>query len=196
MYISPNFIKAYQTPDYDLSACFYNADEQRSHVLRMDTPYRSSLFQITDRLEHSFDDTAFANELYRQVLFLEFMIQLNRSALKDHVKYLDTNLVNTKIQDIIHYINQNLTSDLSVDLLAQKFYISKYHMMRLFKAETGCTVYSYIKEKRLLLAKDLLRAGRTVMQVCFDCGFKDYSTFSRAYKKMYGESPRQSIHPF
>ena len=69
------------------------------------------------------------------------------------------------------------------------FYISKYYMMRLFKQETGYTLGHYISQKRLLLAKELLSSGVSVTQACFDCGFKDYSTFSRAYKQLFDETP-------
>ena len=63
-------------------------------------------------------------------------------------------------------------------------------MMRLFKQETGYTIGNYISSKRLLLAKELILSGMPATQACFDCGYKDYSTFSRAYKKNFGKSPR------
>ena len=66
-------------------------------------------------------------------------------------------------------------------------------MMRLFKQETGYTLGQYISQKRLLLAKELILSGEAVKQVCYDCGFKDYSTFSRAYKRLFQESPRDTL---
>ena len=68
-------------------------------------------------------------------------------------------------------------------------YLSRYHLMHLFKQATGYTIGNYITEKRLLLARDLLRSGTPVTSVCFDCGFKNYSTFSRAYKKYFESTP-------
>lgn len=193
VYISPNFMNAYQTDSYDLNYCFEKAEEEHSNVLRITSLEKSSLLRSISRLEASFSDDGYAADLYRQIIFLEFMIHLNRAARKDHLKYIDTDSCNTKIQDILGYINENLREDLSIDSIADQFYISKYYMMRLFKQETGYTLGQYISQKRLLLAKELLLSGEPVTKACFDCGFKDYSTFSRAYKRLFGESSRDTV---
>lgn len=192
VYISPNFMNAYKTDSYDLSYCFQKAEEEHSNVLRIPSLKNSSLFQSITRLEKSFSDDGYASDLYRQVLFLEFMIHLNRAARKNRLEFIDTDNCNTKILDILQYINENLNHDLNIDILSDHFYISKYYMMRLFKQETGYTLGHYISQKRLLLAKELILTGVSGTQACFDCGFKDYSTFSRAYKKLFHESPRET----
>ena len=192
VYISPNFMNAYKTDSYDLSYCFQKAEEEHSNVLRIPSLKNSSLFQSITRLEKSFSDDGYASDLYRQVLFLEFMIHLNRAARKNRLEFIDTDNCNTKILDILQYINENLNHDLNIDILSDHFYISKYYMMRLFKQETGYTLGHYISQKRLLLAKELILTGVSGTQACFDCGFKDYSTFSRAYKKFFHESPRET----
>ena len=193
VYISPNFMNAYQTADYDLSYCFQKAEEEHSNVLRIPSLEKSSLFRSITRLEHSFSDEGYAAGLYRQVLFLEFMIHLNRAVQKNRLEYLDTNDCTMKIVDILYYINEHITDDLTIDHIADTFYVSKYYMMRLFKQEPGYTIGTYIAQKRLLLAKELLLSGVPSTQVCFDCGYKDYSTFSRAYRKLFGESPRDTL---
>lgn len=193
VYISPNFMKAYQTDTYDLSYCFQKAAMEDSNVLRIPSFEKNALFRSISQLEKSFSDTGYANELYRQVLFLEFMIHLNRAAHKNHLEFLNTSDYNEKIIDIIQYISEHLADDLSIDHLAQVFYISKYHMMRQFKQETGYTIGNYISSKRLLLAKELIMNQTPVLQACFECGYKDYSTFSRAYKQFFHESPRDTI---
>ncbi len=193
IYISPSFIENYRTPDYDLGYCFQKAEKKESSVLRISTRQKSILFQTIQRLEESFSSDGYANELYRQILFLEFMIHLNRAAHAKQLFFLNTAVYNEKIADILHYINANLSADLSIDHLASKFYVSKYYMMRLFKSETGYSIGNYITQKRLLFAKNLILQGTPVLEACFDCGFQDYSTFSRAYRKCFHESPRQTL---
>lgn len=190
VYISPGFMADYQNEEYDLSFCFQKAREEHSHVLRIPSLEKSSLFKITNRLERSFDDTEYASSLYRQVLFLEFMIQLNRAALKKRIEFLDTDLYNSKVIAILNYINAHLTDSLDIDSLADTFFISKYYMMRLFKAETGYTIGSYITYRRLLLARNLIMEGTPITEACFAAGFRDYSTFSRSYKAEFKEPPR------
>ncbi len=193
VYISPNFIDAYKTGTYDLSFCFQKAEEERSNVLRVPSLEKSPLLRSMVRLEQSFSDEGYAAELYRQVLFLEFMIHLNRAARKNRLEFLDTGNSDSKVIHILRYITENLSGDLDIDTLANEFYISKYYMMRQFKQETGCTIGSYITKKRLLLAKEMILAGVPSTKACYECGYKDYSTFSRAYKGLFGKSPRDTL---
>lgn len=189
VYLSPSFITSYKTEDYDLGECFRHAREAHSNVLRIRSLEKSGLFQIIQNLEQACADDGYANELYRQVLFLEFMIQLNRASLSHRLDYLKTGPSNQKILDIMDYISAHLSADLSIDALSETFYLSKYHMMRQFKQETGCTIGYYITSKRLLAAREQLSGDTPITRICYDCGFKNYSTFSRAYKSFFGESP-------
>lgn len=190
VYLSPGFLKSYQTEDYDLSECLRHAQEEHSNVLRIRSLEKSRLFQIIHRLEKACSEEGYANDLYCQVLFLEFMIQLNRTSLDHRLDYLKTRHSNKKILTIMDYINSHLSADLSIDYLAETFYLSKYHMMRQFKQETGYTISHYIAGKRLMLARELLSGDLPITRICYDCGFKNYSTFSRAYKTFFGESPK------
>lgn len=192
VYLSPNFITSYQTETYDLSSCFQQAAKNHSHVLRIHALKKSTLFQIIRNLEHACCDSAYANDLYCQVLFLEFMIQLNRAIQNHTLQYLNTSTCNRKLLSILDYINQNLTDDLTIDLLSKQFYISKYHLMRIFKEETGYTIGTYITDKRLMMAKELLGQDIPITEICFLCGFKNYSTFSRAYKTFFGKTPQST----
>lgn len=189
VYISPGFIDAYQTRDYDLGYCFAKAKQEHANVLRVQSMEKSSLLKITHRLERSFADTDYASTLYQQVLFLEFMIQLNRAAIKNRLEFLDDALYNQKVVDIMHYINEHYKEAFDIDTLAKKFFISKFYMMRLFKSETGYTIHNYVCYKRLLHARELIALGEPITKACFECGFSNYSAFSRAYKKEFGETP-------
>ena len=195
VYISPGFMEAYRTDHYDLSYCFEKVKKEHSNVLRIHALEKSSLFKVTNRLERSFSDTEYASDLYRQILFLEFMIHLNRAALKNKAEFLDASLYNPKIVNLIQYINQHLTDSLTMDDLSARVYLSKYYMMRLFKAETGYTIGNYITYRRLLLARSLILKGIPITQACLSSGFQDYSTFSRAYKAEFQEPPRSLLAP-
>ena len=64
--------------------------------------------------------------------------------------------------------------------------------MHLFKAETGYSIGAYINEKRLLLAKSLIQNGMSATEACYESGFRDYSTFCRAFRKKYQTTPRNA----
>jgi len=93
--------------------------------------------------------------------------------------------------EVIEYINEHLFEDISLDMLSEKFYLSKVHLTRKFKAYVGSTIWEYVSTKRLIKAKELLKNGKWPTDVAETCGFNDYSTFYRAYKQKYGISPKE-----
>lgn len=96
------------------------------------------------------------------------------------------------IKKIINYIVLNLKSDISLDTLANEFYVSKYHLCYIFKKFTGLTIGEYITQKRLAVADDLVKNGKSLSDAASMVGFKNYSSFYKAYKKSYNKSPRTS----
>jgi AraC-like DNA-binding protein len=193
IYVSPQFLNSYSEEEYDLNYCFNRAKQEHSNVLRVHSMEKSKLYQVCQELEHSFSDHAFGKELYQKILFLEFMIQLNRTAILNHINYLDSAKDNTKLVQIIDYINNHLAEELSIDSLSSQFYLSRYYLMHFFKEETGYTIGNYITEKRLLMAKNLVQNGCSITEACFQSGFKNYSTFSRAFKKVFKTIPKNAM---
>jgi len=98
--------------------------------------------------------------------------------------------VQSLVGEIIAYINANLSSQLSLEMLSEKFFISKNHLNRIFKIATGVTVWEYIKLKRLIMARNSILAGSSAIAACQSSGFNDYSAFYRAYKERFGVSPK------
>jgi AraC-like DNA-binding protein len=190
IYISADFIKAYRRDNYDLTYCFAKAEEYHSNVLRMAEFQKEGLYDTCNRLEQSFNDDGYASKLYQKVLFLEFMISLNRVVLNKSIDYIDTNIANVKILNIIKYINEHLRDDISIDSIADIFFLNRSYLMHLFKAETGYTIGKYITEKRLFMAKNLIKNGSSITNACYNSGFKNYATFFRAFKEKFHISPK------
>lgn len=92
---------------------------------------------------------------------------------------------------IIRYINKNLAKELSLQSLCEIFFVSRTQLCKCFKEVTGTSIGSYISVKRLLTARELLLQGIKPTEVFSACGYRDYSTFFRAYTKLFGHTPRQ-----
>lgn len=191
IYISPDYLSEYRDEGNDLSLCFHQAMARQSHVLRLHSSRNGKLGSAIRELDRSLQDEDYANELYHRILFLEFMIQLNRAALHNHIEFIGDSTSNEKILAILDYLNEHLTDDITIDELSARFFLSRYYLMHTFKEQTGYTIGSYLTTKRLFLARDLIARGTPLTDVCYNCGFHNYSTFSRAYKKNFGESPRE-----
>lgn len=190
IYVSPDFLNEYRDEDNDLSLCLRQALAEQSHVLRLHSSLSGKLGSAIRELDRSLQDEDYANALHHHVLFLEFMIQLNRAALHNHIEFIGDSTSNEKILSILAYLNEHLTEDISIDDLCAHFFLSRYYLMHTFKEQTGYTIGNYLSTKRLILAKELIASGTPITEVCYACGFRNYSTFSRAYKKSFGESPR------
>ena len=118
------------------------------------------------------------------------MNQLSR-AYYDHNLTTVNPMPQTKFDTAITYINQNLDQQLSIEDVAQQIYVSKSTLSHLFQENLGISVYQYIQRKRLLKAKLLILEGENMSSICGKCGFADYPTFYRAFKKMYHISPNE-----
>lgn len=191
IYLSPQYLMQYEEKGMNLRECFFQVQDKYSYVVRTKSKGENRLLELAKQLKTSVvqKDKEVLGTLYQRTLLLQFMILLNRELEKESLHFVDTSRCNKKMVDIIQYINNHLTDGISIDRLSEMFYISKYHMMRQFKEETGYTIGNYINQKRLLMARELLKKGEPVTKVYFDVGFKDHSTFVRAYKQLFGEIP-------
>ncbi|MGI6265258.1 MAG: helix-turn-helix domain-containing protein [Acutalibacteraceae bacterium] len=94
---------------------------------------------------------------------------------------------------VVEYVNRHLFDELSLESLSDEFFISPSQLSRMFKQATGSSVWNYILRKRLVAARRQLQSGQSAAFVCSTCGFRDYSSFYRAYKKEFGCSPGQDL---
>lgn len=178
----------------ELLRCFQKAIDRSYNLIRLDSDTQEKLKQLLYELEAALKDEKFGSDLLGSALFTQFMVYVNRIFLEKQYIY-DTRSYSSdsQIEELLRYINHNLTEDLSIETLARKYYLSKYHMMRKFKEETGYTVHNYIISKRLLLARTKISEGTPILKASQLSGFSDYTTFSRAYKKQFGTAPSQML---
>ncbi len=94
-------------------------------------------------------------------------------------------------ENILTYMDRHLTEELSLDRIADNFFVSKYYVAHVFKEQMGLSVHQYIQKKRLERSCEAILAGENIHRACELCGFGDYSSYFRAFKKEYGLSPSE-----
>lgn len=181
-------------PWQELLKCFQKANDRSYNLVRLNSALQEKMKDILFELENSAKSDEYGREILIQSLFLQFMVYLNRIFLeKQYIFDKKSYTFDSQIANILQYINHNLKEDLSVETLAAKYYISKYHLMRKFKEETGYTLHNYIVNKRLLMARTLISEGMPVLKAAQESGFAEYSTFSRAYRRQFKTSPSEKV---
>lgn len=179
-------------PNKQLLQCFQKASDRSYNLVRLNSSLQEKLKDVLFELEASAKSEAFGKDILTQALFQEFMVYLNRIFLeKQYIFDKKSYSYDSQIANILKYINHHLGEDLSVDALASRHYISKYHLMRKFKEETGYTLHNYVINKRLLQARTLISEGTPILKAAHESGFAEYSTFSRAYRKQFGKAPSE-----
>lgn len=94
---------------------------------------------------------------------------------------------------LVAYVNDHLFEDISLQSIAKAFYRSPSQISRLFRTVTGSSLWRYVRVKRLLAARAMIQRGESARTACDACGFLDYSSFYRAYKAHFGQSPREDF---
>ncbi len=134
------------------------------------------------------------NDPYRARIKLAIQMQMILYLINDLYQIRRKYEVELQSEDMVievmRYINAYLTEDISLKSIAGAFYTSKSNLDYMFRKKNGYSIHAYILLKRLLLAQEQLKKGIPAHEVCTMCGFKEYTTFYRQYKKHFGISPR------
>lgn len=187
LYISPEYLQRESTAECDLLSVFSG---EKGHVLRLKDSRRKKIFQMAAHLEQELEGEGFGREILSNTGMLRLLVEIGRNRQRTE-DFGPSPLMprNGRILEILRYIDDHLSEELDTEELARVFFISKYHMMRLFRRETGTTIHLYTTRKRLSRAKELMDGGMRATEACYQCGFRSYSSFTRAYSKHLGTTP-------
>ncbi len=147
---------------------------------------------LFERLCRYYGGGAGSEEIILQSIILEIIYTLigdsKRIAVRERVK----NSNYAVIEQIISYIRNNPTADLTLERVAAMAGFSAVYFHNCFKASTGQTLHSYVETQRIKMAADMLvSTDRTLTEIAYECGFSSQSYFSYAFKRKMGVTPRE-----
>ena len=187
VYIDPAFLQRFVTADCDLLELFSSG---HGHVLRLREKERKKIFALAGELEKELSGSDYGRDILCSSALLRLLVEIGRSRRQEGALTLSpVTPKDPRVVEWMQYLDRHLSEDLDMDALAEQFYISKFHMMRLFKAQTGFTIHTYLLQRRLSAARQLIERGMLATGACYRCGFRSYSSFTRAYSKHFGTTP-------
>ncbi|GGG58981.1 response regulator transcription factor [Paenibacillus radicis (ex Gao et al. 2016)] len=105
---------------------------------------------------------------------------------------------NQTFNPILQFVTENYRRDLSLQDLANQFFMNPSYISQLFKKEVGETFTAYVAKLRVAQACELLERGDSSIQdIAEKIGYRDYFYFTRIFKKLTGQTPTQyrETHP-
>lgn len=106
------------------------------------------------------------------------------------VKDESVGIGSSEMRRIVKFMSDNLSENITVDMLAEKAYLSKSYFMQLFKQKAGIGAAEYLNKLRIKRVCELLQTeDMNIADIAFECGFRNLSNFNRQFRKLLGCSP-------
>ena len=160
-------------------------------IFRFDTELRHSIYRKINDIFLLAQKTDPMRNLIIHQKFIEFLTLLYLN--KDNNRYRnepEMSATEQKIYAVTSYIHSHYTEELSLNMLAQKFYISSYYLSHQFKDVTGFTLSDYIQMTRVRNVQAMLVGTQVpITEAALRCGFNSFSQFNRIFRKHIGVAP-------
>ena len=135
----------------------------------------------------------FGDDIKYNMAFTRIMLLVSERLIEHeeltHVPYI----TNPIIKNIVDYINENISNKILIEDIADYLGLSNSYLSHIFKEHTGVSILKFINKKRLVHAKELLRQGKRIEDIANECGFQDYTSFFRSFKKEFNITPKKYI---
>ena len=192
LWIDKQFLEGFNLQGQNLTACFDTTVPGHTNLLRPEGVARQYLTFLLENLMAEVSSEDPYSEMASLSLLAQVLVSLNRLA-RQNAREENKSGPDATVYSVLGYINEHYSEHLTLDDLANRFFISKYHLSREFQRLVGTSVHRYIVQKRLVMAKQMLSSGKPSSEEYQHCGFGDYSNFYRAFRSEYQISPKEYV---
>lgn len=185
--IKQDVFKNLSTPATDLAYCFDSRPLGENNLIHLTLEQTLHFHSIADNLQNALKSTEYGHDVLVNSYLSQLLLFINASYRQS--TFSRSNIMPPLIQNIMVYIDEHLTEDITLQHLSDIFYLNGTYISRLFKKHTALTLRSYILDRKISYAKRQLSDGKSVSEACYEAGFSDYTNFIRSFTKLAGMSP-------
>ena len=183
------YIRKFNTEFTDLTLLFEKVKNTDNHQIKIREAFKNRINSSFNFLEELFLSNEYGDDILFDATFASLIVRMNKDinfyGIDSYYKnYSDL------FKKVNNYINDNIDKKILLKDIAKHVGISESRLSHIYKEELGTSILQYIINKRLIIAKDLLKIGTSISEISYRCGFPDYSSFLRAFKKKFGISPK------
>lgn len=194
VHFNPKVAKKFSTPDINLLSCFSKIDYKKSDYVILNEADMNKFIHITkklDELERKPDE--YGLKVLQGAYLAELLVLVNAQSRLDWEPEHEAPSYSDNVQDVMQIISEELNNEFSLDVIEKKMNMNRQYMNRIFKKETGLSIYKYFIMKKIAYAKKLILEGYTPKEVSIKLSYQDYSTFLRSFKHVTQMSPREFV---
>lgn len=155
----------------------------------------SNLRRLLDRILTRYFEKDDKSALYLNALYFETLYVLTSNFLvkADDVRLnLEDSQDRMRIRQIQNYVQANYQSQISLNDLADRLYLSNAYLSKYIKKNLGMTFMEYLNNVRLFHAVDeLMYSDKNLTHIAYDNGFPTSASFTKAFREIYNESPSE-----
>ena len=168
-------------------------EEQR--IVRADNEIYMLIKNLARRMSGIADEeNEPGNSLFEEGILKMFWVLILRVCIADKQHAVRGKRKQLLMDEVFRYIHIHITEEITLEQMEQAFYMSRYHIAREFKKQTGQTVHAYIVKTKLDICCRYIAEGYPICEVYKLGGFGGYNHFFRAFKKQYNMTPKEYFH--
>lgn len=186
--LMPEFFQKYHCEEYE--AQFLHTMGGTGHKIAAEQVRTSGLYEAFLRFrKYSEEYTLDPQSPILIAVLIEILYLIHKTTL-----FSPADMTANPMRPVLLYLNNRYTENITLDMLQEQFFMSKYYLCRTFHKATGLTIHEYLRRKRLTRVRELKTEGKSIMEAALQAGFGDYSSFYRAYRKEYGCAPSEELN--
>lgn len=182
LYFTCDYMKRFFTTE----ACELLMHPLKNRVISLDNLSQLKFEEIFEKISDAGNDNQKLPFIYLAEILRLLESNIGRSSAGQHYVTEDGKMISR----IMYYINEHFADIDNISQISDHFYISKYHLCRIFKEATSMSVIEYLNRVKIKRACTLLqKTNKSITEICMECGFNSSVYFCKLFKKLVNLTP-------